>query len=200
MQVVDLFTGEQYQPPFEAINLTSQVPVREDAAPLPDRKVRRSLKYLADKTRLARLPGRTRRLCACINERMDWINTSLLPRARPTASSTRRSSLSSASTPGAQAGALNGPEERAQGWLKGARQCILGADTPTSAAPEDDHRRCLLRRPSSRAHAELVAATSRRIERAPLTDRMSAEVGGSRSSKTIGNFRRDVATWIIRAA
>ncbi|MEO8674407.1 MAG: glutathione S-transferase N-terminal domain-containing protein, partial [Casimicrobiaceae bacterium] len=30
LEVVDLFTGAQYQPPFEAINPSHQVPVLED--------------------------------------------------------------------------------------------------------------------------------------------------------------------------
>ena len=48
-QVVDLFTGEQYQPPYEAINPNHLVPVLEDDG---FRLTESSaiLKYLAEKT------------------------------------------------------------------------------------------------------------------------------------------------------
>ena len=48
MQVVDLFTGEHTQPPFEAINPNHLVPVLEDGdVSLTESSV--ILKYLADK-------------------------------------------------------------------------------------------------------------------------------------------------------
>ncbi len=72
-QVVDLFTGEQYQPAFSAINPSHQVPVLEDG----DFRLTESsaiLKYLADKFRSPAYPADARKR-ARINERMDWFNT-----------------------------------------------------------------------------------------------------------------------------
>ena len=74
-EVVDLFTGEHYQPPFEAINPNHLVPVLEDG----DFRLTESsaiLKYLADKTDSPRYPKDLKQR-ARINERMDWVNTQL---------------------------------------------------------------------------------------------------------------------------
>ena len=73
MQIVDLFTGEQYQSPFEKINPSHQVPVLEDG----DFRLTESssiLKYLADKTGSPAYPKDPRQR-AHVNERMDWFNT-----------------------------------------------------------------------------------------------------------------------------
>ena len=75
MQVVDLFTGEHYKPPYEAINPNHLVPVLEDG----DFRLTESsaiLKYLADKIDSAAYPKDLRQR-ARVNERMDWINTQL---------------------------------------------------------------------------------------------------------------------------
>lgn len=72
-QLVDLFTGEQYQPEYAAINPSRQVPVLEDG----DFRLTESsaiLKYLADKTGSAAYPSDLRKR-ARVNERMDWLNT-----------------------------------------------------------------------------------------------------------------------------
>jgi glutathione S-transferase len=72
-QVVDLFTGEHYKPPFEAINPNHLVPVLEDG----DLRLTESsaiLKYLADKINSPAYPKDLRQR-ARVNERMDWINT-----------------------------------------------------------------------------------------------------------------------------
>src|SRR6476469_8508054 len=72
-QVVDLFTGEQYQPEYAAINPSRQVPVLEDS----DFRLTESsaiLKYLADKKGSAAYPTDLRKR-ARVNERMDWLNT-----------------------------------------------------------------------------------------------------------------------------
>lgn len=72
-QLVDLFTGEQYQPEYTAINPSRQVPVLEDG----DFRLTESsaiLKYLADKTESAAYPSDLRKR-ARVNERMDWLNT-----------------------------------------------------------------------------------------------------------------------------
>src|SRR6185436_2925808 len=70
MQVVDLFTGEHYQPPFEAINPNRQVPVLEDG----DFRLTESatiLKYLAEKSGSSAYP-RDLKERARVNERIDW--------------------------------------------------------------------------------------------------------------------------------
>jgi glutathione S-transferase len=72
-QMVDLFTGAQYQPEYSAINPSRQVPVLEDG----DFRLTESsaiLKYLADKKGSAAYPSDLRKR-ARVNERMDWLNT-----------------------------------------------------------------------------------------------------------------------------
>jgi glutathione S-transferase len=72
-QIVDLFTGAQYQPEYAAINPSQQVPVLEDG----DFRLTESsaiLKYLADKQGSAAYPADLQKR-ARINERMDWLNT-----------------------------------------------------------------------------------------------------------------------------
>jgi glutathione S-transferase len=74
-RVVDLFAGEQTQPAYRAINPNQAVPVLEDG----DFRLTESsaiLKYLADKVRSPAYPTDLRQR-ARINERMDWINTTL---------------------------------------------------------------------------------------------------------------------------
>ena len=74
-QVVDLFTGEHYKPPFEAINPNHLVPVLDDG----DFRLTESsaiLKYLAEKTGSPAYPKDLQQR-ARVNERMDWINTQL---------------------------------------------------------------------------------------------------------------------------
>jgi glutathione S-transferase len=72
-QIVDLFTGAQYQPEYAAINPSQQVPVLEDG----DFRLTESsaiLKYLADKHGSAAYPADLQKR-ARVNERMDWLNT-----------------------------------------------------------------------------------------------------------------------------
>jgi len=72
-QLVDLFTGAQYQPEYAAINPSRQVPVLEDG----DFRLTESsaiLKYLADKVHSPAYPTDLRKR-ARVNERMDWLNT-----------------------------------------------------------------------------------------------------------------------------
>src|SRR3990172_6005243 len=75
-QVIDLFTGEHYKPPYEAINPNHLVPVLEDG----DFRLTESsaiLKYLADKINSPAYPKDLRRR-AHVNELMDWFNTGLM--------------------------------------------------------------------------------------------------------------------------
>jgi glutathione S-transferase len=125
-KVVDIFTGEHYQQPFEVVNPNHLVPVLEDG----NFRLTESsaiLKYLADKSDSALYPKDLQQR-ARVNERMDWINTQLCrdfaygyvyPQAFP--SHKRRSSEAHGAT-------LAWGKERAQGWLKVLDQHILGAD------------------------------------------------------------------------
>jgi glutathione S-transferase len=124
LQVVDLFTGEHYQPPYEAINPNHLVPVLEDG----DFRLTESsaiLKYLAEKTGSTAYPKDLRER-ARVNERMDWFNTQLnrdlayglvYPQAFP---HHKRPSEEQ------QQGTLAWAKERAAGWLKVLDAHILG--------------------------------------------------------------------------
>ena len=127
MQVVDLFTGEHYKPPFEALNPNHLIPVLEDG----DFRLTESsaiLKYLAEKSNSPLYPKDLQQR-ARINERMDWVNTQLCrdlvygvvyPQIFPTHK--RRSDE-------AQDATLQWGKERAQGWLKVLNDHILGSNS-----------------------------------------------------------------------
>ena len=71
--IVDLFTGEQYQPAYAGINPNSMMPMIEDG----DLRLTESsaiLKYLADKIGSPAYP-KDQKQRAKVNEVMDWINT-----------------------------------------------------------------------------------------------------------------------------
>ncbi len=123
-QVVDLFTGEHYKPPYEAINPNHLVPVLEDG----DFRLTESsaiLKYLADKINSPAYPKDLRQR-ARVNERMDWINTQVCrdlaygfvyPQIFP---------HHKRPTTDMQAGTLAWGKERTAGWLKVLDTHILG--------------------------------------------------------------------------
>ena len=148
MQVVDLFTGEHYKPPYEAINPNHLVPVLEDG----DFRLTESsaiLKYLADKIGSPLYPKDLQQR-ARVNERMDWINTQLCrdlayglvyPQIFPIHK--RRSDE-------AQEATLQWGKERAQGWMKVLNDHILGAGQRLPVRRRDDDRRLLRRVASSR--------------------------------------------------
>jgi glutathione S-transferase len=124
MQVVDLFTGEQYQPPFEAVNPNHLVPVLEDGA-LRLTESSAILKYLAEKIGSPLYPKDLQQR-ARVNERMDWVNTQLCrdfvygfvyPQIFPF--HRRRSDE-------AQDATLQWGKERAQGWMKVLNDHVLG--------------------------------------------------------------------------
>ena len=128
LQVVDLFTGEHFQPPFESVNPNHLVPVLDDG----DFRLTESsaiLKYLADKMGSPLYPQDLQQR-ARVNERMDWVNTQLnrelayglvYPQILP--SHKRRSDE-------AQQATLQWAQERAQGWLKVLDAHILGPQRP----------------------------------------------------------------------
>ena len=123
-QVVDLFTGEHYKPPYEAINPNHLVPVLEDG----DFRLTESsaiLKYLAEKSDSPAYPKDLRQR-ARVNERMDWINTQLnrdlayglvYPQIFP---HHKRPSDE------AQAATLAWAKERSQGWMKVLNDHLIG--------------------------------------------------------------------------
>ena len=123
-QVVDLFTGEHFKPPYEAVNPNHLVPVLEDG----DFRLTESsaiLKYLADKIDSPTYPKDLRQR-ARVNERMDWINTQVCrdfaygfvyPQIFP---GHKRP------TDDVQAATLNWGKERAQGWMKILDQHLIG--------------------------------------------------------------------------
>jgi len=74
-QLVDLFTGENYQPAFTAINPNQAVPLLvDDNFQLTESSA--IMKYLADKFHAPSYPAELRAR-ARVNERMDWFNTGL---------------------------------------------------------------------------------------------------------------------------
>jgi glutathione S-transferase len=127
-QVVDLFTGEHYKPPYVAINPNRLVPVLEDG----NFRLTESsaiLKYLAEKTGSPAYPKDLQQR-ARVNERMDWVNTQLCrdlaygfiyPQIFPLHK--RRSDEAHDAT-------LQWGKERAQGWLKVLDENILGSSNP----------------------------------------------------------------------
>ena len=126
IQVVDLFTGEHYKPPFESLNPNRLVPVLEDG----EFRLTESsaiLKYLADKVNSPAYPKDLQQR-ARVNERMDWVNTqlcrdlaygSVYPQIFPMHK--RRSDE-------AQDATLQWGKERSQGWLKVLDDHMLGAN------------------------------------------------------------------------
>jgi len=124
LQVVDLFTGEQYQAPFEKLNPSHQVPVLEDG----NFRLTESssiLKYLADKTGSPAYPKDPQKR-AHVNERMDWFNTGfyrdysygfIYPQIFP---------FMKRPDDVVQAGTIAYGKEKAQGWLKVLDQSLLG--------------------------------------------------------------------------
>jgi glutathione S-transferase len=123
-QIVDLFTGEQYKPHYEAINPSHQVPVLEDG----DFRLTESsaiLKYLADKSGSPAYPKDPRQR-ARVNERMDWFNTGfyrdysygfIYPQIFP---------FMKRPDDVVQAGTIAYGKEKALGWLKILDQSLIG--------------------------------------------------------------------------
>ncbi|MBC5765200.1 glutathione S-transferase family protein [Ramlibacter albus] len=116
MQLVDLFTGEQYKPHYEAVNPNHLVPVLQDG----DFRLTESsaiCKYLAEKSGSPLYPSGLQER-ARINEVMDWVNTQLnrdlcygFVYPQIFGFHKRRSEE-------AQQAQLEWGKERAQGWLK----------------------------------------------------------------------------------
>ena len=126
LQLVDLFTGEQYKQPFEAINPNHLVPVLEDDG---FRLTESSaiLKYLADKIESPAYPKDLRQR-ARVNERMDWINTQVCrdfaygfvyPQIFP---------MHKRPSAEVQAATVAWGRERAIGWMKVLDEHLIGPE------------------------------------------------------------------------
>ncbi len=74
-QVVDLFSGEHYKPPFLEVNPSRMVPVLDDDG-FRLTESAAIMKYLADKANSPAYPKDLKKR-ARVNEMMDWINTNL---------------------------------------------------------------------------------------------------------------------------
>jgi glutathione S-transferase len=125
MQIVDLFTGEHYQAPYEAVNPNHLVPVLEDG----DFRLTESsaiLKYLADKTDSPLYP-KDLRARARVNERMDCVNTQLCSDFAYGFVFPQIFSFHKRRSDEAQQATLQWGKERAQGWLKVLDLHLLGA-------------------------------------------------------------------------
>ena len=123
-ELVDLFTGEHFKQPFEAINPNHLVPVLEDDG---FRLTESSaiLKYLADKIESPAYPKDLRQR-ARVNERMDWINTQVCrdfaygyvyPQIFP---------MHKRPSAEVQAATLAWSRERAVGWMKVLDEHLIG--------------------------------------------------------------------------
>jgi glutathione S-transferase len=126
LQLVDLFTGEHFMQPFEAINPNHLVPVLEDDG---FRLTESSaiLKYLADKIQSPAYPKELRQR-ARVNERMDWINTQICrdfaygfvyPQIFP---------MHKRPSAEVQAATLAWSRERAIGWMKVLDEHLIGPE------------------------------------------------------------------------
>jgi glutathione S-transferase len=116
MEVVDLFTGEQYKPAYEAINPNHLVPVLEDDG-LRLTESSAILKYLAEKTGSPAYPKDLKQR-ARVNERMDWANTQLNRDYCYGFVYPQIFSFHKRRSDEAQTAQIEWGRQRAQGWLK----------------------------------------------------------------------------------
>jgi glutathione S-transferase len=126
-QLVDLMTGAQYKPDFEAINPSHQVPVLEDDG---FRLTESSaiLKYLADRKGTATYPAEARAR-ARIHERMDWFNTGFYRDYSYGWVYPQIFAFMRRSDDAVQAGTIAYGREKALGWLKVLDQCLIGPNS-----------------------------------------------------------------------
>ena len=123
-EIVDLFTGAQYKPEYEAINPSHQVPVLDDG----DFRLTESsaiLKYLAEKAGSPAYPADLRKR-ARINERMDWFNTGFYRDFSYGFVYPQIFAFMRRSDDVVQAGTIAYGRERALGWLKVLDQSLIG--------------------------------------------------------------------------
>jgi glutathione S-transferase len=126
-ELVDIFTGANYKPPFEAINPNHLVPVLEDG----DFRLTESsaiLKYVADKSGSEAYPqGLQER--ARVNERMDWFNTQLNREFNYGFVYPQIFGFMKRPSEEGQKVQVQWGKERAAGWLKVLNDNILGGNS-----------------------------------------------------------------------
>jgi glutathione S-transferase len=123
-EIVDLFTGAQFKPEYEAINPSHQVPVLEDG----DFRLTESsaiLKYLAEGVRSPAYPADPRQR-ARVNERMDWFNTGFYRDFSYGYVYPQIFAFMQRSDPAVQAGTIEYGREKAKGWLGILDRSLLG--------------------------------------------------------------------------
>lgn len=123
-QVVDLFTGEHMQAPYEQINPNRLVPVLEDG----DFRLTESsaiLKYLAEKAGSPAYP-KDLRARARVNEMMDWVNTQLCRDLAYGLVYPQMFPHHKRPSDEVQAATLAWGKERAQAWMKVLDQKLIG--------------------------------------------------------------------------
>lgn len=123
-QLVDIFTGENYKPPFEAVNANHLVPVLDDGG-FRLTESAAILKYLADKTGSDQYPKDLQQR-ARVNERMDWFNTQLNREFNYGFVYPQIFGFMKRPTEESQKVQVQWGKERAQGWLKVLDSAILG--------------------------------------------------------------------------
>ena len=124
LQIVDIFTGEQMQPPYEQINPNHLVPVLEDG----DFRLTEGsaiLKYLADKAGSPAYP-KDLRARARVNEMMDWVNTQLCRELAYGLVYPQILPHHKRPTDEVQKATLAWGKERAKGWMKVLDEKLIG--------------------------------------------------------------------------
>ncbi|MGZ5785499.1 MAG: glutathione S-transferase family protein [Ramlibacter sp.] len=127
-ELVDIFTGQQYKPPFESINPNHLVPVLEDGD-FRLTEVSAILKYVAEKTGSPAYPKDLKQR-ARVNERMDWFNTQINREFNYGFVYPQIFGFMKRPTPESQDVQVQWGKERAQGWLKVLNDHVLGSGNP----------------------------------------------------------------------
>ena len=161
LQVVDLFTGEQYKPDYSSDQ--SEPPgAGAGGRQLPPDRELGNPQVSRGQDRLSRVSQRIRSKRARVNERMDWFNTGfyrdfsygfIYPQIFP---------FMKRPDDDVQAGTIAWGKDKALGWLKVLDESLLG---PHNALPlrRRDHDRRLSGRDDGRWAARSSTASSARI-------------------------------------
>lgn len=123
-QLVDIFTGEQYQDAYTSINPCHMVPVLEDG----DFRLTESsaiLKYLADKIDSPAYP-KDLQARARVNERMDFVNTQVSREFTYSFVYPQLLPIFKRKDEAVQAATLEWGRERSRGWLTVLDQHFIG--------------------------------------------------------------------------
>jgi glutathione S-transferase len=124
-ELVDIFTGANYKPPFEEVNPNHLVPVLDDG----NFRLTESsaiLKYMAEKSGSDQYPKDLQQR-ARVNERMDWFNTQLNREFNYGFIYPQIFGFMKRPTDEGQKVQVEWGRERAAGWLKVLDENILGS-------------------------------------------------------------------------